>query len=128
MQNIQIQTCVKQILADTITPVSIYLRLRDVFPQSILLESSDYHASEDSYSFICLQPFASFVVEEGQIKRFWEGDQTNVQEINDKVTVPEELNQFIQSFKVGTPDPRIRTNGIFGYSSYDAVKYFEDIG
>ena len=127
MQNIHIRTSVKQILADTITPVSIYLRLRDVFPRSILLESSDYHTSEDSYSFICLQPFASFVVEKGQIKRFWEGDQTHVQEITGEVSVPDELNRFIQSFQVGTADPRIRTNGIFGYSSYDAVRYFEDI-
>jgi anthranilate synthase component 1 len=127
MQKVQIKTSIRQILADTITPVSIYLRLRDVFPRSILLESSDYHASEDSYSFICLQPFASFVVEEGQIKRFWEGDQTHVQKIPDKVTVPEELKLFVQSFQTDTPDSRIKANGIFGYTSYDAVKYFEDI-
>ncbi|MCK4749915.1 MAG: anthranilate synthase component I family protein, partial [Bacteroidales bacterium] len=54
MQKVKINIKVKQILADTITPVSVYLRMRDVFPHSILLESSDYHTSEDSYSFICL--------------------------------------------------------------------------
>ena len=51
MHSIKIKTKVRQILADTITPVSVYLRVRDVFPQSILLESSDYRTSEDSYSF-----------------------------------------------------------------------------
>ena len=127
MQNVEIHTQVRQVLADTITPVSLYLRLRDVFPQSILLESSDYHASEDSYSFICLQPFSSFVVEDGKIFRFWQGEQTSILDIGDGVSVVAELNSFVQSFKVNNPDPRIRTNGIFGYSSYDAVKYFEDI-
>jgi anthranilate synthase component I len=127
MQNVEIHTQVRQVLADTITPVSLYLRLRDVFPQSILLESSDYHASEDSYSFICLQPFSSFVVEDGKISRFWQGEQTSILDIGEGVSVVTELNSFVQSFKVNNPDPRIRTNGIFGYSSYDAVKYFEEI-
>ena len=50
MSKVKITTRTRQILADTITPVSVYLRVRDIFPQSILLESSDYHTSEDSYS------------------------------------------------------------------------------
>ena len=65
MQKVKIKTAIKQILSDTITPVSVYLRVRDIFPQSILLESSDYHSNEDSYSFICLQPFYSFTIEQG---------------------------------------------------------------
>jgi anthranilate synthase component 1 len=127
MKKNKIKTSVMQILADTITPVSIYLRMRDVFPQSILLESSDYHTSEDSYSFICLQPFASFVVDKGKITVSGEDDRPDVKEISGNVSVPDELNRFIQSFQVEDPDPRIRTNGIFGYSCYDAVKYFEEI-
>ncbi len=127
MKKTNIHTEVRQILADTITPVSIYLRFRDIFPRSVLLESSDYHASEGSYSFICLQPFASFVVEGKQIKRLREGEQPEIQEITPKVSVPDELNRFVRSFRISGKDARIRTNGIFGYSSYDAVRHFEEI-
>jgi anthranilate synthase component 1 len=127
MTKVKITTEVKQILADTITPVSIYLRMRDIFPGSILLESSDYHTSEDSYSFICLQPFASFSVGSGKIIVDNEHGATLEKEIGPDTSVPEEMNRFFQSFGIARPDPRIRTNGFFGYSSYDAVQYFEDI-
>jgi anthranilate synthase component 1 len=126
MPKTKIKTKVRQILADTITPVSIYLRLRDVFPRSILLESSDYHTSEDSYSFICLDPFASFTVDRGKII-LANGGEATILDIGGEVTVPGELNRFVQSFEISGEDPRIRTNGIFGYSSYDAVRYFEEI-
>jgi len=127
MNKVKIKTRVKQILADTITPVSVYLRVRDVFPQSVLLESSDYHTSEDSYSFICLQPFASFTVDRGRIIVQNENEMSAEQEIGPETSVPEEMNRFFRSFEIENPDPRIRTNGFFGYSSYDSVKYFEDI-
>lgn len=127
MKKTKIRTETRQILADTITPVSIYLRLRDVFPRSILLESSDYHASEDSYSFICLDPFASLVVEKGQIKKLREGEMEETLEISEGASVVEEMNRFSASFETDDPDPRVRTNGIFGYTAYDAVRYFEDI-
>jgi anthranilate synthase component 1 len=58
MKKFKITTTYKKLLADTTTPVSIYLRLRDVFPNSLLLESSDYHSRENSHSFVCCQPFA----------------------------------------------------------------------
>ncbi len=127
MQKVKIKTTLKQILADTITPVSIYLRVRDVFPQSILLESSDYHSNEDSYSFICLQPFSSFTIDQGIMTVQDLQGATEVREINADVSVPDELAAFTQSFELADPDPRIRTNGFFGYSAYDAIKYFEEI-
>ncbi len=117
----------KQILADTITPVSVYLRVRDIFPQSILLESSDYHTSEDSYSFICLQPFASFTVDRGRITVLDESGNMQESAIGPGRSVSDEMNTFFRSFEVVNPDPRIRTNGFFGYAAYDSVKYFEDI-
>ncbi len=116
-----------QVLADIITPVSVYLRMRDVFPQSILLESSDYHTSEDSYSFICLQPFASFLVDGDRIIRVDAEGSKQEQAIDSSVSVTDEMNNFFQSFEISNPDPRIRTNGFFGYSSYDSVIHFEDI-
>ncbi len=127
MKKVQIRTAIKQILSDTITPVSIYLRVRDIFPQSILLESSDYHSSEDSYSFICLQPFSSFSIERGEITIRDEHGGSHTRAIKADTSIPDELNRFFQIFEVADPDPRIRTNGFFGYSAYDAIKYFEDI-
>lgn len=58
MKSFQLQTTYKQILADTITPVSVYLKVRDRYPNSILLESSDYHANDNSFSYICFNPIA----------------------------------------------------------------------
>jgi anthranilate synthase component 1 len=127
MEKVKIKTALKQILADTITPVSIYLRVRDVFPQSILLESSDYHSMEDSYSFICLQPFSSFTIERGKIIIQDLHGRTEEKEITREVSVPDELYRFTRSFEVADPDPRIRTNGFFGYAAYDSIMYFEDI-
>ncbi|MFZ0491096.1 MAG: anthranilate synthase component I family protein, partial [Salegentibacter sp.] len=55
----KLNTTYKKLLADTLTPVSVYLKLRDKYPNSLLLESSDYHASDNSFSYICCNPIAS---------------------------------------------------------------------
>src|SRR5438309_8726323 len=68
MTTYKITTTSKKLLADTTTPVSIYLRLRDVFPNSLLLESSDYHSRENSLSYICCEPISGFVLNDGQLK------------------------------------------------------------
>ncbi len=65
MKKYRIRTRTKKLLADTITPVSIYLRIRDIYPNSLLLESSDYHGNENSYSFICVKSIASFEIDNG---------------------------------------------------------------
>ncbi|MEH6406253.1 MAG: anthranilate synthase component I family protein, partial [Leeuwenhoekiella sp.] len=65
----QLKTFSKKLLADTLTPVSVYLRLRDKFPNSLLLESSDYHANDNSFSYICCNPIASIKVENEKIKQ-----------------------------------------------------------
>lgn len=127
MKQININTRIKRILADTITPVSIYLRIRDIFPNSLLLESSDYHSREDSYSFICLEPIAYFMVEDERIKTSDVDGKVKVKEINPGVSIPDELNRFIKRFRNVNESGEIKTNGFFGYSTYDAVRYFEDI-
>ena len=65
MKNFALKTQHKKILADTLTPVSVYLRLRDVFPHSLLLESSDYHANNNDFSYICCNPIASIELKKG---------------------------------------------------------------
>jgi len=125
MKTFKLQTLSKRILADTITPVSFFLKIRDVFPHSILLESSDYHGSKGSFSFICFKPIAHFSISNGLIHREFPGQPPEQLEIKTADTVYNELNSFISSFEA--KDDNIPVNGIFGYNSYDAVQYFESI-
>ena len=69
MENLNFKPVVRKILADTVTPVSIYLRLRTLYPETILLESSDYHGNENAYSFICFNPVACFTVNNGDVTK-----------------------------------------------------------
>jgi len=123
----QLKTHYKKILADTITPVSIYLKIRDKYPNSILLESSDYHGNENSFSYICCNPIASIKVENGTIlQSFPDGSKRSI-EITNSVDVPKEVHSFSQKFDIEDKDFKFINNGLFGYISYDAVQYFEDI-
>ena len=117
----------KKLLADTYTPVGIYLKLRDKFPNSILLESSDYHASDNSFSFICCQPIATIKVENGTITETYPDQKVVKTLITRLVSIPEALRSFTEKFEVKQSEFKFITNGLFGYTAYDAVKYFEDI-
>ena len=121
----KITTTSKQILADTITPVGIYLRLRDIFPFTILLESSDYHGTKGSWSFICARPLANFIVEKGTIREEFPDGNKSVTQITKEVSVPQRLDSFRQAFSC-TGD-QVPINGIFGYIAYDGIEYFEQI-
>jgi anthranilate synthase component 1 len=123
----ELKTHHKKILADTITPVSVYLKIRDRFPNSILLESSDYHANDNSFSYICCNPIASIKVENEMIsKEFPNGDKETIQ-ITNTVDVMQEIDVFSKQFKVADQDFKFITNGLFGFMAYDAVRYFEDV-
>ena len=113
-------------LADTITPVSIYLNIRNKYKKSFLLESSDYHGNEDSYSFICFNPVASFKVEDGKIFIVYpNGDfETKLTAGNDVV---QELNEFAGLFESEELGFDFVTNGLFGFTSFEGVRHFEDI-
>jgi anthranilate synthase component I len=117
----------KKLLADTLTPVNIYLKLRDIFSGSILLESSDYHGHENSLSFICCDPIASFMVKNDVIEtRF--PDQTRHQEqINSRGQVLEQLDRFRNSFEISASQEKYLMSGMFGYMAYDSVRFFEDL-
>ena len=125
--NFKLKTHHKQILADTITPVSVYLKVRDRFPNSILLESSDYHANDNSFSYICFNPIASISVHDDKIHQQYPDGSTK-KNYTKNVSVNEEIHKFTKRFKVNSEkDFKFINNGIFGYTAYDAVKYFEDI-
>ena len=121
----KITTTSRTLLADLQTPVSIYLKVRDMYPQSALLESSDYHSTENSFSYIGVEPIARFSVRNGQATMQFPDGNIGVTPLDSKNTLPKLLNDFTESFELeGNTD---HGNGFFGYAAYDAVRYFEDI-
>ena len=123
----QLKTDYKKILADTITPVSIYLKIRDKYPNSILLESSDYHGNENSFSYIGCNPIASITLIDGEIIESYPDNKTIVTKIDKSINVPRVIHNFSQKFDTQNQDFKFINNGLFGYINYDAVQYFEDI-
>ena len=122
-----LQTHYKKILADTITPVSVYLKIRDQFPGSLLLESSDYHANDNSFSYICCNPIASISVQNEQIQRQYPDGKKEISPVSDTTDVAMEIHRFARMFKADKNDFKFINNGLFGYMAYDAVRYFEDV-
>lgn len=117
----------KKILADTITPVSVYLKIRDRFPNSILLESSDYHANDNSFSYICFNPIASITMENEVVTQQFPDGTSERTEITASTDIPGMLHLFSQKFESNSNDFKFINNGLFGYMAYDAVRYFENI-
>jgi anthranilate synthase component I len=125
---ITIRPHIKTLLADTVTPVSLYLRLRDRYPGALLLESSDYHGNENSISFICLEPVADFLVENQRITEKLPGGQPVISPIKNSREAVERLDAFFKKFNLESDEPAARKlNGFFGYANYDAVQFFEKI-
>ena len=125
MANYKINTTYKKRLADTTTPVSIYLRLRDVFPNTILLESSDYHSRENSVSYVCAQPVAGIILKDGVLSSYFPDGKKEEQS---SFVLTEEIERFKASFSPSeVPDKRYISNGLFGYFTWNAVQHFEDI-
>lgn len=123
----ELKTYYKKILADTITPVSVYLKIRDRFPNSILLESSDYRANDNTFSYICCNPIASIKVKDEQIIQLFPDKSDSEIAINHETDVVKIIHEFSQKFKTASNGFKFINNGLFGYMSYDAVRYFEDI-
>ena len=126
MKKFRLKTYKKKFLVDTITPVSVYLRIRDKYPNSLLLESSDYNSNNNSFSYICFNQIASFEVFEDILSTKFP-DKSNNEISCSKENLIIELQNFINRFKVESSELPFISNGLFGYTSYDAVKYFEDI-
>jgi anthranilate synthase component 1 len=116
----------KTLLADLQTPVSIYLKVRDMFPQSALLESSDYHSADNSYSFIGVEPIATFSVSGGKVRAAYPNGAATSTPVARRGDEQQMLDEFVKSFEVAGGSPG-GGNGFFGYTAYDAVRYFEQV-
>src|SRR5580698_11446346 len=98
MKTYKLTTTYKKLLADTTTPVSIYLRLRDVFPNSLLLESSDYHSRENSLSYICCEPIAGLILNDDKLKKSYPDDSTETKDPG-TFDLVEEMSSFLSNFE-----------------------------
>ena len=110
-----------------ITPVGLYLKMRDTFNGGLLLESSDYQTKENSYSFLCFDPIVGFKIENDQLT-FSEKEFKKVQNISDvKGKAVDKIQAFIENIEIKGDDISIRYGGFFGYTTFDAIPYFENI-
>lgn len=123
----KLKTFSKKLLADTLTPVNIYLKLRDVYAGSILLESSDYHGHENSLSFICFEPIASFQVRGDTAELRYPDGKIDHKLLGKGGEVTTMLEAFRNAFEPDTVSSKYVNCGLFGYMAYDAVRFFEDV-
>lgn len=125
MKTFHYHTAARQILGDLYTPVSTYLKVRDLYPQSALMESSDYHSHDNSRSFIALSPMASIAIGHGSATmRFPDGTQTE-HGIDDHYRTEHAFRDFFARFDVEGEQKAYC--GLYGYTSFNAVRYFEHI-
>ncbi|RED97456.1 anthranilate synthase component I family protein [Marinoscillum furvescens] len=117
----------KRLLADTVTPVGLYLKIRDKYAKSFLLESSDYHGAENSFSYICCDPIATFRLEDEQVTMKFPDGTSQERALGEERTAMPHLRHFISQFDLEGEDAKYIQSGLFGYMAYDAVQYFEDI-
>lgn len=112
-------------LADLFTPVSVYMRLRDTSPQSVLLECSDYHDRASSRSFVCINPIGGVSVRRGKVERTYPDGTSDTAEISPEYTCGMAINDFLSAF--GVSGDLSRWCGLYGYTSFNAVRYLENI-
>ncbi len=125
MKTFKYQTTSKTILADLYTPVGVYMRLRDLYPQSALMESSDYHDQSNSRSFIGINPMASVAIGHGIASIGFPDGTTEQHEINKEYGTADAIHALIDRIEVTGDDAAVC--GLYGYTSFNAVRYFEDI-
>lgn len=123
----KLKTTCKKILADTTTPVSIYLRLRDSFPNSLLLESSDYHSKDNNISYICCEPIAGIVLTKEDLQISYPKEKT-ITKAAKEINLREEISTFRKSFSRDSEDKlAVTSSGLFGYFTFDTIEHYEDI-
>ena len=125
MNTFNYKTTSKTILADLYTPVGVYMRLRDLYPQSALMESSDYHEKDNSRSFIGIEPMASVAIGHGVATITYPDGSTLTHEVNKAYRSDKAIHELIDRIHVEGDDAKMC--GLFGYTSFNAVRYFEDI-
>jgi anthranilate synthase component 1 len=121
----QFKTVARELLGDLHTPVSLYLKLRDLYPESVLLESSDYHGNEDSLSYLALYPLARISMNNHEVTSVFPDGEVVQKPLSDTCDVSDALNGFLGCFEI--MGEQTHHCGLFGYTAFDAVRYMENI-
>lgn len=125
-RKIRLLTVSKKKLADTLTPVTLYLRLRDYFEQAVLLESNDFGSAESCFSYIAAEPIATFKVQNGVVSKSYPDGEKEETPLSEPTAVPRIFQEFISQFDTGKPEHDIN-NGFFGHTCFDGVQYFDTL-
>ena len=121
----EFKTVTKQLPGDLHTPVSLYLKLRDLYPESVLLESSDYHGDENSLSYLALCPLARISMNRNEVTSVFPDGAVVRKPLSETYDVAEALNRFMDCFEVEGEQKHYC--GLFGYTAFDAVRYCNNI-
>lgn len=127
MRHFTFRTASRSLLGDMYTPVSAYLRLRDLSTQSILMESSDYHTGRNSRSYIALEPVAQVSIAHGVGRCEYPDGSTFEHEINSAYRSDAIIGEFMKSFSFEGDAAALRCCQLWGFTSFNAVRYFENI-
>ena len=119
-----IKSLTRKLPSDTLTPVGVYLRLRDVYPGSLLLECTDYSSRTNAFSFVCIKPVLGIEVTENNIRKYLPN---GIEEYLPLENVTENISDFIKSISVETdPESTDVAHGLFGFTSFDSSFLFEN--
>lgn len=127
MKQFKLHTRFLRALADTITPVGLYLRLRDRYPNCLLLESSDYHGQQNAFSYLAFDPLARFELSGNELKLTFPDDTTETETLAEPRLALTRLQEFAGCFETEPTGHDFITGGLFGYIGYEGVQYFEDL-
>lgn len=126
MEKLKVYSKTRELLGDMLTPVGVYLKVRDKYPHSVLLESSDYHAKENSISYIAFSPKAEFKVDQGKVTvKFPHADPT-IQQL-ENVDLRAVFGEFVERFDHQEQPHGLVTAGLYGFTAYETVQYFEQV-
>jgi anthranilate synthase component 1 len=127
MKKIKLNNYHKKIFADTITPVEVYLKIRDIYPNSLLLENSDYMLANNNYSFICFNQIGYIKIKNNEITFSYPGETVNSKLLSKNEKVSDIIHQYLDRFETSKSDFKFLNNGLFGFMSHESVKYFDSI-
>ena len=127
MRKYKLNSYHKKIIADTITPVEVYLKIRDVFPNSLLLESSDYRSSNNNFSFICFNEIGSIKIKDFVLEEKFPDGKTSSEKLKQSLNIPDIIHKYLDNFDIAQNEHTFVNNGLFGFVSHEAIKYFENI-
>lgn len=116
-----------KIMADLLTPIGVYSILRDHYPNSLLLESAHYHDRSESKSFICLDPISGFEATKNKYTVQYPNEEENSYQVENSADILHAFKSFINSFEASISKLPFNSSGLFGYSSFEAVEYMENI-